>query len=334
MARKRSMITAAIWSDDWFGPLSYFEQAFWIGLFSTCADAQGRMQDNPVLLRATVFPYKTPNLEEIESALAGFAEAGRIYRYEADGKKLIQIVNWWEHQAPQWASPSEWAAPPGWRDHVRTRANGQYVEIDWCGKRGAGNRLANAGWRPPSEDGGDADVDQVSDQASRSGEAVGCDVQVSVQAKGSPGRSGEDSGERSGCALTLRPQVVGQFPVPVPVPNEDDDDDTRARASPDGGDPAIAEVFRIWGDLWGHVGSYTQVEMIEERIEEYGLEKVLAGMKQCALHNADGPAYLDAILANKGSGTRRPRAPNRAANMAPEVDWLAYQREVEVERDG
>jgi len=135
MAQSR-LITSDIWADDWFGPLPFFDQALWIGLFSQCADDQGRLLDNPILIRAAVFPYKDTAVLDIDAALARFAEAGKLIRYQADGKRLIQIVNWWEHQRPQWAQPSKWPAPEGWRDAVRTRQNGEYLADNWTGARG------------------------------------------------------------------------------------------------------------------------------------------------------------------------------------------------------
>jgi hypothetical protein len=130
----RRMITSAIWRDDWFGQLDFFDQALWIGLFSTCADDQGRLLDNPILIRADVFPYKDTPISEVERALQGFADVGRIARYDVDGKRLIQIINWWEHQQPQWAQPSQWLPPEGWHDRVRTRMGGKYIEENWSDK--------------------------------------------------------------------------------------------------------------------------------------------------------------------------------------------------------
>jgi hypothetical protein len=180
MANKR-LITSAIWEDDWFGQLGFFEQALWIGLFSKCADDQGRLLDNAVLMRAAIFPYKDIDIAEIDAALDGFVAAGRIHRYESGGKGLIQILNWWAHQPQQWASESKWASPDGWVDHVRTRVNGQYYEDNWRSK--AENAEDNATWAPQQ---GDAE---------------------SVQVNG--------SGER----FTSAGQVGGHVPVPDPVPD-------------------------------------------------------------------------------------------------------------------
>lgn len=135
MAKNR-LIASDIWADDWFGPLPFFEQALWIGLFSQCADDQGRLLDNPVLIRASVFPYKDIAMADIVKALALFERDGKIHRYQADGKKLIQIVNWWDHQHAQWVQPSQWPSPEGWHDAVRTRMNGTYLSENWDGLRG------------------------------------------------------------------------------------------------------------------------------------------------------------------------------------------------------
>lgn len=130
----RRMITSDIWDDEWFGELGFFEQALWIGLFSKCADDQGRMRDNAMLIRAAVFPYKDIDTTEIDAALQMFSESGKIVRYSVNGKEYIQLLHWWEHQRPQWASPSKYQPPVGWVDRVRTNINREYIEINWKDK--------------------------------------------------------------------------------------------------------------------------------------------------------------------------------------------------------
>ncbi|MCK9597668.1 MAG: hypothetical protein M0R06_01430 [Sphaerochaeta sp.] len=130
MAKAR-LIASSIFEDEWYGVLPFFEQQLWVGLFARCADDQGRLLDNPILIRAAVFPYKDILIKDIEGAIAQFAAAGRITRYIKDNKMIIQINNWWEHQHPQWASKSKWFAPDGWTDRIRTRENNHYVEENW-----------------------------------------------------------------------------------------------------------------------------------------------------------------------------------------------------------
>lgn len=182
MANSR-VIASAIWDDEWFGPLGFFEQALWIGLWSKCADDQGRLLDNAVLMRAAIFPYKDIGADVFNTALEDFERSGRIYRYEADGKRLIQVLHWWEHQPQQWASASKWPAPDGWIDHVRTRANNEYSSANWHNKDG--NAADNANWQPPEMRDADA-------------------VQVNVQVNARDGA-----------------QVGGHIPVPVPIPSRD-----------------------------------------------------------------------------------------------------------------
>ena len=130
MAKAR-LIASEIFADEWFGPLSFFEQVLWTGLFARCADDQGRLIDNPILIRAAVFPYKDMPVDEISAALEKFAADRKLIRYQADGKHLIQIVNWWDHQRPQWASASTYEPPVGWQDRIRTRSGDAYIEQNW-----------------------------------------------------------------------------------------------------------------------------------------------------------------------------------------------------------
>lgn len=130
MASKR-VITSDTWQDEFIGSLSFMQRLLWIGLFSRCADDQGRMIDNPVVIRSTVFPYDDVQITDIESSLAFFEGEGKIIRYSTDRKKIIQITNWWTHQRGQWAMPSKLPAPEGWNDEVRAFIKGEYIEVNW-----------------------------------------------------------------------------------------------------------------------------------------------------------------------------------------------------------
>ncbi len=124
----RRMITSSIWTDEWFGELPPEEMLIWIGLFSRMADDQGRLRDSPLLLRANLFPFREDiTSQQVDEALQRFEADGRIRRYTVDGRALIQLLGWWEHQHRQWAQPSELPPPEGWEDRVRTRINGEYV---------------------------------------------------------------------------------------------------------------------------------------------------------------------------------------------------------------
>ncbi|MFA4972577.1 MAG: hypothetical protein WC683_08170 [bacterium] len=124
-------IDSNIFADEWYGQLDFFDQQVWIGLFARCADDQGRLLDNPALIRAALFPYKDIPCSDIERVLAGFATDAKIVRYAKEGKRLVQLRNWWEHQPLQWARPSKWAAPDNWTDRVRATIKGVYQESNW-----------------------------------------------------------------------------------------------------------------------------------------------------------------------------------------------------------
>jgi hypothetical protein len=125
------VIEGDIWRDEWFGTLGFMEQALWIGLFSSCADCQGRLLDNVALIRATVWPFQEVSLESINVALAGFAAERKVLRYTANGKRCIQVLRWWRYQYPRWASASKLPRPEGWQDHARTSGDKGIVENNW-----------------------------------------------------------------------------------------------------------------------------------------------------------------------------------------------------------
>ena len=130
MANRR-MISSSTWEDDFFGELDFFQRCLWIGLFSSCADDQGRMQDNTILIRAKLFPYDDIGLDSIEDGLKIFESNNKILRYKKNGKKLIQILKWWDNQKLRWATYSKYPEPDNWIDKIRTRENNKYITKNW-----------------------------------------------------------------------------------------------------------------------------------------------------------------------------------------------------------
>lgn len=131
MANKR-MITGGIWEDEFFTTLSIFARLLWIGLITQCADDQGRLRDSAALIRSNVFPIDDISLKEVEEALQEFYKAGKIDRYKADNKDLIQIVNWWKYQTPRWAGKSNYPPPERWIDRERYHSrNNKIVDKNW-----------------------------------------------------------------------------------------------------------------------------------------------------------------------------------------------------------
>jgi len=121
------MIASDIWRDEFIGNLDLLGRLLWIGLIVTCADDQGRLSDNSILIRSDVFPLDDIPVADIEARLIHFEDTQRIYRYQAEGKNIIQIINWWEYQTPSWASPSKYRAPDNWIDREKYHTVGNKI---------------------------------------------------------------------------------------------------------------------------------------------------------------------------------------------------------------
>ncbi|WP_134663951.1 hypothetical protein [Amycolatopsis sp. CFH S0078] len=78
----------------------------WIGLWTHCDDA-GRTKDNVRLIKGDIWPLDDVSLADIEEDLETLAAHGRIVRYEADGRRYLEIANWSDHQSIQKPTPSK-----------------------------------------------------------------------------------------------------------------------------------------------------------------------------------------------------------------------------------
>jgi hypothetical protein len=126
------MINSDLFSDDIFMELDDVTRLVWIGLIVMSADDQGRLQDNELLIKSQIFPMDNKSPDKIKSSLDILESHGMIFRYKSGNKKLIQIVNWWKHQTPSWASASAYPPPDGWIDREKYHI--------------AGNKIATANW--------------------------------------------------------------------------------------------------------------------------------------------------------------------------------------------
>ena len=130
MAERRA-IKSSIWDDEFFGELDVLPKLVWIGLFSKLADDQGRLPDNAALICSKLFPYGGVTFDQVEQCLIDFGD--HIIRYEIGGKRYIQLPKWWENQPLQYAVPSNYPPPPGWKDRIRTYYKGVKVVYNWPG---------------------------------------------------------------------------------------------------------------------------------------------------------------------------------------------------------
>lgn len=116
MARSRNIKPGFFKNED-LAEISPVGRLFFAGLW-LIADREGRLQDRPRRLWAELMPYDPYEGEEVIQKLEEF---GFILRYEADGGRYIQIVNFAKHQAPHYKEvASTIPAPPGWSDSGTT----------------------------------------------------------------------------------------------------------------------------------------------------------------------------------------------------------------------
>jgi hypothetical protein len=85
--------------------LSPLTRLTFIGLWTHVDDA-GRCIDDARLIKAAVSPLER-TVAAIETDLVALADQGRVIRYQSDGKRLIQVANWTEHQYINRPRPSK-----------------------------------------------------------------------------------------------------------------------------------------------------------------------------------------------------------------------------------
>jgi len=138
------MISADLFEDDYIYSVDYVARFAWIGLIVSCADDQGRFLDNPAIIYSKIFALDNDiTIDKVESIISGFADAGKIVRYQINNKKIIQIVNWWKYQTPSWASPSKYPPPEGWIDRVKCHKQNKKIEIINWDKEGGFQHIHN-----------------------------------------------------------------------------------------------------------------------------------------------------------------------------------------------
>lgn len=96
MARARN-IKPGIVLNDALAKLAHWVRLLFVYLW-TIADRAGRLEDNPTRIRASLFPYEADL--DVDEGLTQLAGAGFVQRYEAGGRRFLQIVNFSKHQNP------------------------------------------------------------------------------------------------------------------------------------------------------------------------------------------------------------------------------------------
>jgi hypothetical protein len=121
-------INSDLWADEFVINLSPIERLLWIGIIITCADDQGRFPKNLITIRIKIFPNDQVTPDQIDKTLNKFAKEKKVIIYEANGKTIVQISNWWMHQrASEWMSKSQLPPPEGWVDFYRYHGKGNEI---------------------------------------------------------------------------------------------------------------------------------------------------------------------------------------------------------------
>lgn len=130
------------------------------------ADDQGRLQGDPMLVKASCLPLvDRATTKAVDRWLAELDEQGMIRRYEAGSQPLIQVVKWWEHQG--WLRhlfPSRWPAPDGFED--RTKGHGSSADAPPDDGQPSAIRPSVGGTDVDVDVSEDVEVDLASDVAS------------------------------------------------------------------------------------------------------------------------------------------------------------------------
>lgn len=96
MARARN-IKPSFFKNELLGQADPLLGMLFISLW-TLADKAGRLEDRPLRIKAETFPYRDGI--DINAYLTELVALGFIDRYEADGLKIIEVLNFTKHQTP------------------------------------------------------------------------------------------------------------------------------------------------------------------------------------------------------------------------------------------
>ena len=96
MARSRN-IKPGLFKNEILGTADPLYTLAFEGLW-LLSDREGRLEDRPLRIKAETFPYR--DQIDMEGILTWLQETGFILRFEASGRRYIQVVNFRKHQNP------------------------------------------------------------------------------------------------------------------------------------------------------------------------------------------------------------------------------------------
>lgn len=95
MARARN-VKPGFFTNDLLAEVDPLGRLLFIGLWCL-ADRDGRLEDRPKRIKAEILPYDDV---DVEALLHDLGSRGFIQRYEVNGQRFIQVLNFAKHQNP------------------------------------------------------------------------------------------------------------------------------------------------------------------------------------------------------------------------------------------
>lgn len=95
MARARN-IKPGFFKNEVLAELTPLTRLLFAGLWCL-ADREGRLEDRPKRIKADIFPYDNCN---VDKKLNHLRDKGFVLRYQVDGERYIQVLNFNKHQNP------------------------------------------------------------------------------------------------------------------------------------------------------------------------------------------------------------------------------------------
>jgi hypothetical protein len=148
MARSRNLKPGFFTNED-LGKLDDAACLLFAGLWCL-ADREGRLKDSPDWIKAHVFPYKR---RSVDSLLQKLADQKFVVRYEVDGVRFIQVLNFLKHQTPHMKEPESLIPAPDLSDSGTSSVCHANIRGNQESGNGRGNQDAGARkFEPPTVD--------------------------------------------------------------------------------------------------------------------------------------------------------------------------------------
>ena len=138
-------IKPSFFLDDDVACLQPLTRLLFVGLWCM-ADVAGRLEDRPRRIKVALLPYDN---HDVDGALHDLEAAGFIHRYKAEGKRIIQVINFEKHQRITGKEAETQSALPEFTGETPEKHPGSNGEtLGMTGREGKGkegNKEGNGG---------------------------------------------------------------------------------------------------------------------------------------------------------------------------------------------